>query len=31
MHAEERKEQIALRGNKDVLEWYRAHGTGWQT
>jgi len=28
---EERKEQIALRVDKDVLEWYRAQGTGWQT
>ena len=29
--AEERKEQIALRVDKDVLEWYRAKGNGWQT
>ncbi|MCE7876868.1 MAG: hypothetical protein DYH14_05960 [Betaproteobacteria bacterium PRO3] len=29
--AEDRKEQIALRVDKDVLEWYRAQGTGWQT
>lgn len=29
--AEERKEQIALRVDKEVLEWYRAQGTGWQT
>ena len=29
--ADERKEQIALRVDKDVLEWYRAQGTGWQT
>ena len=29
--AEERKEQIALRVDKDVLEWYRSMGTGWQT
>jgi uncharacterized protein (DUF4415 family) len=29
--AEERKEQIALRVDKDVLEWYRAMGNGWQT
>jgi uncharacterized protein (DUF4415 family) len=28
---EERKEQIALRVDKDVLEWYRRQGTGWQT
>lgn len=28
---EERKEQIALRVDKDVLEWYRAQGVGWQT
>ena len=28
---EERKEQIALRVDKDVLEWYRAQGAGWQT
>ncbi len=25
------KEQIALRVDKEVLEWYRALGTGWQT
>jgi uncharacterized protein (DUF4415 family) len=29
--AAELKEQIALRVDKDVLEWYRALGTGWQT
>ncbi len=29
--ADERKEQIALRVDKDVLEWYRAMGIGWQT
>lgn len=29
--AEERKEQISLRVDKDVLEWYRAQGAGWQT
>ncbi len=29
--AEDRKEQIALRVDKEVLEWYRAQGTGWQT
>jgi uncharacterized protein (DUF4415 family) len=28
---EDRKEQIALRVDKDVLDWYRAQGTGWQT
>jgi len=28
---EERKEQIALRVDKDVLEWYRHQGTSWQT
>ena len=28
---EDRKEQIALRVDKDVLEWYRARGSGWQT
>ncbi|MBS0176216.1 MAG: BrnA antitoxin family protein [Nitrospira sp.] len=27
----DRKEQIALRVDKDVLEWYRAQGNGWQT
>lgn len=27
----ERKEQIALRLDADVLAWYRAKGTGWQT
>lgn len=26
-----RKEQIALRVDADVLEWYRAQGAGWQT
>lgn len=26
-----RKEQIALRVDKEVLEWYRAQGAGWQT
>lgn len=29
--AEDRKEQISLRVDKDVLEWYRAQGAGWQT
>ena len=29
--AEERKEQIALRVDKEVLEWYREQGAGWQT
>jgi uncharacterized protein (DUF4415 family) len=29
--ADSRKEQIALRVDKEVLEWYRAQGTGWQT
>lgn len=28
---EDRKEQIALRVDKDVLEWFRAQGAGWQT
>ena len=28
---EERKEQIALRVDRDVLDWYRAQGVGWQT
>jgi len=28
---DERKEQIALRVDKDVLDWYRAQGAGWQT
>lgn len=28
---EERKEQIALRLDADVLAWYRAMGSGWQT
>jgi uncharacterized protein (DUF4415 family) len=28
---EERKEQIALRVDKDVLDWYRAQGARWQT
>ena len=31
MDAERRKEQIALRVDKDVLEWYRSQGPGWQT
>jgi len=29
--AEDRKEQIALRVDKEVLDWYRARGNGWQT
>jgi len=29
--AEERKEQIALRVDRDVLDWYRAQGSKWQT
>ena len=29
--ADERKEQISLRVDKEVLEWYRAQGAGWQT
>jgi uncharacterized protein (DUF4415 family) len=29
--AEQRKEQIALRIDADVLAWYRAQGAGWQT
>ena len=28
---DERKEQIALRVDADVLAWYRALGSGWQT
>ena len=28
---EERKEQIALRVERAVLDWYRAQGAGWQT
>jgi uncharacterized protein (DUF4415 family) len=28
---EERKEQIALRLDADVLKWYRSLGSGWQT
>jgi uncharacterized protein (DUF4415 family) len=28
---EDRKEQIALRVDKNVLDWYRAQGSGWQT
>jgi uncharacterized protein (DUF4415 family) len=31
MDADARKAQIALRVDKDVLEWYRSQGTGWQT
>jgi len=27
----ERKKQIALRVDADVLAWYRAQGAGWQT
>lgn len=29
--AKDRKEQIALRVDREVLEWYRAQGAGWQT
>ena len=29
--ADERKEQIALRVDKDVLDWFRESGPGWQT
>lgn len=29
--AEDGKEKIALRVDKEVLEWYRAQGAGWQT
>ena len=29
--AAELKEQIALRVDKEVLEWYRSKGAGWQT
>lgn len=29
--AHERKEQIALRLDSDVVEWYRSLGDGWQT
>lgn len=29
--APDRKEQIALRVDKEVLEWYREQGAGWQT
>jgi len=28
---EERKEQVALRIDRDVIAWYRAQGAGWQT
>ena len=31
MPPEERKEQIALRLDAEVLAWYRAKGSGWQT
>lgn len=31
MAAHERKEQIALRLDADVLAWYRNLGAGWQT
>lgn len=31
LHVDLRKEQIALRVDKDVLEWYRSQGAGWQT
>jgi uncharacterized protein (DUF4415 family) len=31
MDEDARKAQIALRVDKDVLEWYRAQGAGWQT
>ena len=31
MTPDERKEQIALRVDREVLAWYRAQGAGWQT
>lgn len=31
MAEHERKQQIALRVDTDVLTWYRSLGTGWQT
>lgn len=31
LDADARKEQISLRVDRDVLEWYRAQGAGWQT
>ncbi len=31
LQPEEKKEQIALRVDRDVLEWFRAQGTGWQS
>jgi len=31
LDADARKEQISLRLDKEVLEWYRAQGAGWQT
>jgi uncharacterized protein (DUF4415 family) len=31
LDADSRKAQIALRVDKEVLEWYRAQGAGWQT
>ena len=31
LNASERKEQIAIRVDADVLAWYREQGAGWQT
>lgn len=31
MKPQERKEQVALRIDRDILEWFRAQGAGWQT
>ena len=31
MDPDERKEQIALRVDRDVVAWFRAQGAGWQT
>ena len=30
-HPSQRKEQISLRVDADVLSWYRSQGAGWQT
>ncbi len=31
LRASERKEQIAIRVDSEVLAWYREQGSGWQT
>jgi len=31
LHPSERKQQVALRLDRDVVAWFRAQGAGWQT